>query len=425
MRARVDDPQGPPGRRRRGWWLALAIALAALPVSAVNGNAGMAALAYAVAFAIVVPLRRRPAPRDVDLTVEPGRVVLGRGGRSIAAREVLGASTAALPDGRFAIALALDTHESAPVLVEVDTAADAARLTGALGVGHDGAGWLTFRTEARLAERIEPGLRAVVALAWFLSTTMFLVGDGWTDAGGVVLLAALALGALLAMVALARNLSSAPSVVLMPSGITIARHAGPQTIPWKEVASVHAKPAALALATRTDGVAAVVPTPAPRSAWVHGGMTPSQRTHLVAQIEAAVARARGEGAPRPETGGAPLERLRRAGASARDWLARLDMMASALQRGGGYRDAAAIDEEELWRVVTNVDADAEARAGAARILVRVAADVARPRVEEVLATVRSDADRQRIRVALDDDIERAAAALEEVDAFAPVTRRGE
>jgi urease accessory protein UreE len=95
----------------------------------------------------------------------------------------------------------------------------------------------------------------------------------------------------------------------------------------------------------------------------------------------------------------------------RAWLERLDATAAALAAPAVYR-APEIETGDLWTALESPDAPASVRAGAARILARVAPVEARTRIARVLEADHDERAKARIRIALEDDVEVAARRLD-------------
>jgi hypothetical protein len=104
--------------------------------------------------------------------------------------------------------------------------------------------------------------------------------------------------------------------------------------------------------------------------------------------------------------------LKRNGEAARSWLARLDVAAQTVGNAG-YRGGQ-IEEQDLWTILEDPDAEVEMRAAAARVLKDRSPD-ARVRVDTIVGAVRQDSAQKRIRIALEDDIEAAGRHMEELE----------
>jgi len=145
-------------------------------------------------------------------------------------------------------------------------------------------------------------------------------------------------------------------------------------------------------------------------------MTRAQRSHIVAQITSAARRARGRGKPRP-TVAEELEQLAASTVDTRGWLARVEAAAERMRADIGYYRGSAIAGEDLWSALENHDAPARVRATAARLLARVETDsISRERIERAVGSVREEETQHRIRIAIGDDLERAAQELEAIEA---------
>jgi hypothetical protein len=142
------------------------------------------------------------------------------------------------------------------------------------------------------------------------------------------------------------------------------------------------------------------------------GATRGEIEHLLAQVDDARRRARGESAQHPSLGAAAAL-ARQENEPARSWLERVE--ATARQLTDAYRGAP-VSTADLWAALQNHDADPSVRAASARVLVRVAPAEAPARVASVLAAVRDDVAREKMRIAAEPDLEQACDELERLEA---------
>jgi hypothetical protein len=108
-----------------------------------------------------------------------------------------------------------------------------------------------------------------------------------------------------------------------------------------------------------------------------------------------------------------INRLKRGNASALDWIARIDALAS-MQSDVGYR-VAQIPIDELWSALENHETAHDVRAAAARVLLRVSPEKSADRIAAALASIHDDTERAHLRAALDSDPEAAAREIESLD----------
>jgi hypothetical protein len=130
---------------------------------------------------------------------------------------------------------------------------------------------------------------------------------------------------------------------------------------------------------------------------VHG-TSDAELEQLQAQLLSAAHRAHGGGPEKP-VATTRIDVLARGRAAREEWLARVDAAAAGF--AGGYRGAG-LEQDDLWSTLHDPEAPADLRAGAARVLLRIAPEKARVDVPAVLATVRVKADEELIRDAIDD-----------------------
>jgi hypothetical protein len=180
-------------------------------------------------------------------------------------------------------------------------------------------------------------------------------------------------------------------------------------IPWREISGTQTFEYGITLVLhRDDERVALI-------AWPRGarGGFSAQDTALFAwQILAAAQRAHGLG-PKKEDLGSRVDALRRGGENVRAWLARVDVMASALTAGAGYRGAS-IDVDDLWAILEDPDAEQELRIAAARMLSRADGQGTRVRIDAAIATVHDEKAARRLRVAITEASEAVAEAVEEL-----------
>jgi hypothetical protein len=283
-------------------------------------------------------------------------------------------------------------------VLEVENESDATRIREVLGVGRQGYGYLAFTTAPRRVPALEYG--GEFCLVFFI-----LCGLGLTTAGGPALMAVVVLVALpfLRPPMTGRKIFFDAEQVRVPDG------AGWRDISYREILRVVRLHGQIAICL-SSGETLVVPFKPAR--WTLEGMSEAEADHVVAQLQCAARRSQGMAPPEDEDALSRLAGLRQGRLLARDWITRLDTAAQMIRRGGGYRGPA-FEEQDLWSVLESPDADAELRAAAARILLRIA-PTARVRVDAAVASMRDEADVKRVRILLEPDAEKAS---DELDAF--------
>lgn len=348
MRARVIDPVGP------AWWRALTL-LAALGPVAVALFFGltpfvvvtMLAAAWMFVARAVLP---RLQPRDVELGVEAGVVRIERAGplsQRIVGRNLQAASVATTARG-VSLALVRGVVGDRPLLMELESADEAAGVRRALGIGVRGFGKVSWPATVEPRDGLLAVLQALAALGWF-----------------------------------------AMAVSILTAGIEVTLGLGLVVVPVTVFA------AALGAATDQRRVL-------PRA-------TTAEREQIAAHERAAAERraadASGEAPP------ALTQLVRVAGESSRAWLERIDAMAASFAEEDGYRRSS-VHATDLAEAVGDPDAAPPLRAVAARLLARVAPEEARQRIGDALAVERDPGARAGIRVALEEDIDVAARGLD-------------
>jgi hypothetical protein len=402
LRARVCDPAGPR------WWR-VAATVGTLPLTglllvpgptAPRMAAVLVGVAWLAAGRLVVPRLRT---RACQVAVEPGAIVLRNAGlvsQRIAAGDLRAASTSQLPGRQYAMALVRHDEGDATLWLELASRDDLERVRRALGVGHAGFGLLRwppqrgiFHTRATAAD----GVASVGWLAIVLAACM-----GWPEA---------ALGLALAVVPLtlvAMVLATAPrpeqhGLALTPWGINPVVGGHASFVKWSAVRDAVVQGAGIQIWTGEGG--GLVPMP---------GALPVELEHMAAQIRSSARRARGEGPPPAEVP-ASVAVLAPRDEGSRAWLQRIDATAASMgARSGGYRHAG-VDPRDLWTVLESPDAPATLRAAAARVLARIAPKDAGKRIARALAMEHDGDARTRIRVALEEDVDVAARALDRLE----------
>jgi hypothetical protein len=361
----------------------------------------------------------RHAARAADLVTLPGRVVVRHAGilsQTIHAREIAGASTAAASassPGRYTIALER-TDRDTPTILELAQEADLKTVRDALGVGHHGFGALGFTTVARPVDRALDALRLSAAAASLFVAACTLLA---VDPEPLVTIAAVYLVfpfpvALFWVWVRARETRQAGRVWLTPQEVFLQDGRGVwERVPFSEIASARLEDGWLVLEREGKKPAC---TRMREVRHARRGMTRAEAAHLMAQIEAAVRRARGEVHPEPGTSAAAAALGRGDGEAARAWLERLEATARQVTTRASYRGAP-MSEHELWAALENHDADADVRAAAARVLTRVVPPEAHSRIESVLLAMRDGLAKKKMRVAVEPDLERACSELERLE----------
>lgn len=398
LSARVADSAGPR------WWRTLAIVgllpLAALGVilpwsASLNVTAVLTGIAWLVLVRILVP---RLKPRACTLAIEPGAIrVEGAGAASqrLRAADVRAASTARLASG-FSVGLVRYGDDDPPLWLELESAADVDRVRRALGVGHGGFGRVawpprrgTFHGRRTRLDLIAAGLWLGTIAAIAVHFTELAITLGVLFVPFVIVAAAIGMSAR----------SVRHGVCLSPSGVrTILEHQITDT-PWSSVLDAEVQRDSLVIRTTTG--AEIVPLP---------DLLPVEREHLVAQLRSAALRARGHG-PLPPGIPTSLAILAPREEAARAWIERVDATAATLMDRDGYRRSG-VEERDLWDTLESTDAPPPIRAAAARILARVAPEQAGPRIAQVLLQEHDEGARDCIRVALEEDVDVAAGAMD-------------
>ncbi len=409
MRAKVFDPVGPPLYRLLPWLLSpLAFVLAcALPV----GDAATFSLFIASGlFLCLTPfIPPRIGPRQAELEFHPGYVAIKKGGRlnqKIRAKDILGATTALVPEGVL-LTLNHKKRKNVPIQLVVKSLDEVKKVRDALGIGHDGFGTVFFSTEPQTGRTGDAVLRGLSAMG-FLGAAAMHFGEGGDGYIAFVVMAII--GALVGLLVKASGSSSvAPYVAMRADGVHVFGPLGWRVIPYAAIAGIEEQP---------DGIAIVLHPPYPPvfvkakpTMFMYQGLSREERTLAVAQLLSASQRAHGAAPPKPETT-TRVDILKRNGEAPRSWLARLDVAAQTV--GNQSYRGGSLDEADLWTILEDPDADVEMRAASARLLKDRSPD-ARIRVDTIIGAVRQEGAQKRIRIALTDDLESAGRELETLE----------
>jgi hypothetical protein len=400
VRGRICDSAGP--RWWRVWTIAVGVVLMLtgplVPFAGAELRAGVAflGLAFALGGRLLFP---RPGPRPTEIALAPGSISVKRAGvlsQRVEATHVKAASTARTAKG-VAIALVRRDRNDRPILLELGSDEDLDRIREALRIGHAGFGALSWSSADRPSDTAWRALTLVATFGWLLAAA----ASAWVPSLLPILLFLLLplTAAGLFMGALVR--ASRPKVVLTRVGVVVTRDGQTQEIGYRAIDDVFASHRWLMVRSGES----VVEVPM-RNA------LPEEIEHVVAQVRSAARRARGDqptppGLPATTAVLAPREEATRA------WLERLDATAAALTEPVAYR-APEIQTRDLWTALESPDAPPSVRAGAARILARVAPEEARTRIAHVLEADHDERAKARIRIALEDDVEIAARRLDQL-----------
>lgn len=407
VRARVTDSHGPAHTR-------VAAAVAPLLPGIALAIAGLEVGLYLIALGGLLPIlrpRRMRTPVDAEIVAGAGWIDI-HGARTrnqrIGAHDLTGATTATTSSG---VLMSLGhKHRAQPIQIELDSHDDARALRRALGIGHGGFGVLGWRTRAGHSYRRAAAKAACVLI--LLVPFIALLSD--MDPA-IVMKIAFALGstAIFPFAVLVDGLGGPKlpaDVQLDENGVTLRTDAGWRTVTYGEVVAVDTGEDHVTLTLARGEVLRV-----PLARQIAGaGLGRSELEAMERQLLSCAARARGHGAEKADVTDS-LEPLRRNGAPARDWLARLDVTAGLLSAGGGGYRGAGFDAKTLWTVLEDPEAPPDLRAAAARILRRAPEPETHVRITTVLATERDPETTTRIRVAMNDDLEGAARTIDDLD----------
>ncbi len=415
MKARLLDQEGPARARAMPYVVIVTLAAVLGVIGAAVGMWSPWAALLALASPLVAGLLPTSEARRREVTLEPGPGyvdVRDAGSRSqrITAKAVEGASTARTPESVL-LTLSL-ARRSTPLLLEVRTEAEAESLRAALGVGHDGAGAIEWRP-AWSAGALSSFVGRLM-LAGIGVTALVAAGDPtFLLVNAVGFLQLLAAGVALTLRGFFPRLVGVGDrpVTMSAEGIRVWRDRSWLVLPYGAVRDVVIEPHRIVFATHER-----IAIPRRARAWDGDGLGDDAAEALKVQVLAAAARARGHGRRKEEIS-SRLDVLRRDARREhpRDWLARLDALAAVLAAGGGYR-AQTVDPADLWAVVEDPDADGELRAGAARVLRASGLPEARVRIDAAVAATRDELTTERMRIAVEGDVDDAGAELLELEA---------
>ena len=402
MKAELWDENGTRRGRARPYLVLLPTVLALAVLGGLLGTWSPFVAFLALGAPAVAALRRlRGGTRaeQVELALGPGHVEVrapARLAQRFGAREVLGASTAATPEGEVLVTLALEGRRT-PTTFRLASEAQAEELRRALGIGHGGVGRLAWHMARAHGAWAGPVGRAVLAVLGVAYAALFATSSlelavmvlGVTSQVLVIAIAAV-------MTDMFPHLLGRPpaAIEMSAEGVRVQASYGPVTMPYAAIQDVRIEARQVVF---VDVAGREVETPRTRRG---SGMGDDAARAMRAQIVGAAARARGFGRPKQELA-QRLEQLRRdpRRESPRDWLVRLEAAGRMLSAGPGYRGQA-MDPEDLWTALEDPEADDEIRAAAARVLRSAGAPEARVRIDAAMAATRDPATQERLRIAL-------------------------
>jgi hypothetical protein len=396
VRATIIDPVGPRWTR-----LAPYVAAALLTVAACvsPAPAWLLVVLAAAAFYLAPWIAGRRRPREAELVLGPGYVdVKGAGllSRRLRARAIVGASTARVEKG-VGLALQLKGQGRAMSLV-VPTDADAHAVREALGIGHNGFGDVRF-----ILAPAAYLLDLIVHLGGFIGAAGCAAAVGLGAGALIPLLGMIAVPCTLLMLGLWVVRATPRFLTLRAEGIR-AYLPGWYEINYADVAQVAVEGQTLALMLHSIG--RTIRPAVERTRLSAHGTSDAELAQLHAQLLSAAQRAHGAG-PEKASAATRIDLLARGESTRDEWVARLDAAAAAFT--SGYRGSG-LDEHDLWSTLRDPEAPADLRAGAARVLVRVAPEKARLEVPAVLAAIRVRRDEELIKDVLDEVEEEVASA---------------
>lgn len=414
MRARLTDPMGPT-------WIRWAIPLFSMALAVLSafgpwdgsGTGFVFSLSMAILFLGSLVIGRRPS-RDVNLELGAGYIaVTGAGAlnQRIHVRDIRAASTARGARG-VGLALVRGAEGARPLFLDLGGEDGAKAVRDALGIGHFGLGTLTWPTMPRAIDRWNVGARLVGGAVWLFLATSALI-EALIPYSMLSAVTLLPICSVLIVTALLSRASAGECIAMHAKGVSIrSARQGWEFVPYASIATVTTNADdEILLELHTSQKPMVIR--AKTTEMGRNALSREERDHVVAQILSAAQRAHGEGEPPPAIG-ARVADLAKGQERARAWLARLDATAELLASGRGYRGAG-FEEEDLWTTLEDHDAPADVRAASARVLLRVAPELARKRVASVLAAVRDEPARDKIRIAIEPDVEHASRELDEIE----------
>ena len=378
------------GHARRGWPLMVPFLVGAALLFAGAGYASVSVMSAFGILLLAVPRVFEWAHRGrTRIHIEPGRVRIGA--MTILARKVLGASTARVSDG-ILVTIKSKQREPLSFVVKDDRAAD--EILAALGIGHTGAGrleWIVLKRSFTMFLGV---------FEWLLGILMALAFAYALQQSENAIVYAMFSFMIMGVAAILRTqwTANAQSVAFDPWGVWVSGH----QIPWSSLERADEHPEGIALTYDGGYVIAKIPT---------DGLRQAEKDAVLEQIRAGIGRAHGLGIPKPEPH-TRIDVLARSGHAVRHWLARIDTLASGIGKPG-YRETS-LEIEDLWLTLDDPEAPADLRAAASRLLYRLEPR-ARVRIDAAIAAVREPADGERMRIAMEADVDEAAMELERLE----------
>lgn len=413
MRVGFTDPHGLKKWRVAPYALPLlAFAAAFLPIeSGVFTSTCVFLSALLFNLIGVLPLQQR-TPRKAELELGAGFIKIKNAGtrnQKIHAKDITGGTSARTKDG-FVFTMQVRNHNQ-PVTLELETEDDLVKVRHALGIGHGGFGTVAWTTQSDSNARTAYTGRMIAVIS---AALMILCNVAMDSRDGAIALCTLlgmvgGVGALIGFFGLFSRPPD-PTVVMAQDGLKLKSIRGWFALPYGMLVNID---------DHERGLVFHIPPPHPtvgveRSSPALGGLSPSDRKVMTAQIASAAQRARGLGPQKDDVRGR-IDQLRRNGESPRDWLTRLDMAGQMLSSGPGYRGNT-LDVDDLWAILEDPEAEPDLRAAAARVLRHSTKPETKVRIDAAVAAVRDERTNQRLRIAIRDDLDGASQELAYLDA---------
>lgn len=373
--------------------------------------------AYALFHFIGLLPMRQGQLRPADVLTGPGFIDIqhtGTRSQRVMAKDIVGGTTARTSNG-ILFTLAHKGRDQ-PISLEVANDAEAEKIRHALGIGHGGFGTVAWRTEPGGSSTAGVVGRAMSFLIASLCVVLAMAVSEEAAAKAFAMTVQLSfIGAILALVGFFGRRPQ-PSVTMAADGLKLVTRQGMFTVPYDHVLGIEAIHGALRFHVPPPYHFVEVPV---GSNLFGPGLGQDERQGLVKQILSAAARARGLGMSKEDVTGR-VDALRRKGESPRDWLARLDMAGRMLESNVmGYRGHT-LDQEDLWAILEDPEAEAELRTAAARVLRHSPKPETRVRIDAAVAAVRDERVNRRLRIAVTDDVDHASQELGVLDAQDPL-----
>jgi hypothetical protein len=363
--------------------------------------------------------QQRTAWRQADVDAQPGRLQISRRGifgkreTTIAARNVIGASTARVEE-RVNLALAVGPRSRHPVVIAFEKETDAALATKALGIGGNGFGVVVWERGPRAVHRVAASVRVAASIYCFVICVLAKVSDPFAATLDVQSVSTLIVVGALAFVLLLPLVIARRTTALNNLGV-VNFEDRIQLLRWSTIASIRLENSHFVMDrvvrgndARHDLMTARIPF-VKRSLFLPG-LDDVDTALILDHVSAASERARlGIEPESHQQVRALLAKKDRETNAA--WVRRIDDLAESWRVSPPRYGESVTYSQALWQAVEDHDCEETLRALAARMLAKLDPEAAPPKLRVIAEAIRIPHQASRIRIALEPEVEPLAKSI--------------